>query len=125
MKRLGALMAMTLAAAFPAAAAPRTVTGAPILIENAGRSSIYNLYAVEQGRSRWGRDRFEDATIPVGRSREVILTHRPGRCLHRLKLVLAGGREIVRPVDLCRGGHWRIDAEGDTFASGPIAAGRR
>jgi hypothetical protein len=124
MTRLEGWIAIALIAAIPATAVAKTVAGAPILIDNRGRHSIYNLYAVDQGRRGWGRDLLADATIPAGRSREVTLSHRPGRCLYRLKLVLAGGREIIRTADVCRGGLWRIDADGDQFMPAPDPPGR-
>jgi hypothetical protein len=103
--------------------AGKAIRGGVILIENAGSRSIYNLYAVEEaGKNRhrgWGRDRLDDATIPAGRSREVTLFHRPKICLYRVRLVLAGGGQVVRAIDICRGGHWKIDANADRFEPKP------
>jgi hypothetical protein len=98
----------------PAESAPATIE-----IVNQGRHSIYNLYAAPAGRRRWGPDRFDDATIPVGRSRSVAIPHPPGRCHFRLKLVLADRSTRIRRVDLCRGGRWIVGDGRDNFEPRP------
>jgi hypothetical protein len=45
----------------------------------------------------------------------VLVQHRPGRCLLRLKLVLADRSTRIRRIDVCRGGQWIVSDAGDAF----------
>ena len=109
------LIAFSLLAVSPGAAAPAAEL--PLTIENLGHHSIYNLYASAR-RGHWGHDRLDDATIPTGRSRTISIAHRRGQCLQRVRLVLADRRRVERRIDLCRGGHWTIEDDGDRFVPG-------
>jgi hypothetical protein len=117
-RMISQLLSLALVSASPAggrAPDPALVQGPGVDIANRGRHSIYNLYAAPSGRQGWGRDRFDDATIPAGRSRSVAIPHRPGRCHYRLKLVLADRSTRIRRVDICRGGLWIVTDGGDAF----------